>query len=256
MTYYLISTFFVYLLAVAIEGYDHKFSSVISLVDKLGVRKIMKKYFSILNTVFLKKAFFQGILGVIILLIITVIFVGIVLGIIRGVFGELTLGIAQFILMFIILSYRYTKKDEAEYVVTVHERSFGILFWFIMLNWSGALFYWLLVAMKKDSDILAEKGADKIKESITKLHGFAAWLPARITGIFYAFAGNFRAGFKPWFESMKNFSMPSSKVLENCGHASFDEKAQDEIESLVKRTLIIWVCVGIIASFFGKLLAM
>lgn len=134
--------------------------------------------------------------------------------------------------------------DVSELVAT-HETSFGVLFWFAILGPTGALLYWFLVV----ANTATFSGHTGLHATIARLHGWAAWIPARITGFIYALVGNFGPGCRCWIGSIVTPAKPSSEVLQECGQAALDTATVDDDRSLVARAFIAWVvlCILIVA---------
>lgn len=136
--------------------------------------------------------------------------------------------------------------DKTSELVAAHETSFGVMFWFAILGPTGALVYWFLVVGNSASF----SGYAGLHATLSRLHGWAAWIPARITGFIYALVGNFGPGCRCWINSVCSPNKPSSQVLQECGHAALDSTTVDDESSLVARAFIAWVVVCILIVAF------
>lgn len=236
----------VFALALALEGHGGKISWLDNLSDKMDFKKMAKKYFEWLHGLFLKKPALQGILGVASVLFVAIAVLFVVVSVIGFFLGWLGYTFCILVIMFICLSNSYIEKTEGEYFVNIHERSFGILFWFIIFNWYGALCYWLLIAIEKEFGEISKEN-DRLQVAGRKLHSIAAWIPARITGLIYGLVGNFKSTFPCLMASITKPSMESSEVLLNCGKAALGEceNFTEKGNYLAIRALVIWCLLGV-----------
>lgn len=164
-------------------------------------------------------------------------------------FGLLFGSIGALLFLCLALFYFLGNRDVAHNsseLVTSHESSFGVLFWFAVLGPTGALLYWFLVA----SNSASFSNHAGLHATLSRLHGWAAWIPARITGFIYALVGNFGPGCRCLINSVCTPSKPSSQVLQECGHAALDTTTVDDESSLVARAFIAWVVVCILIVAF------
>jgi membrane protein required for beta-lactamase induction len=152
--------------------------------------------------------------------------------------------------LFYFLGNKESKRSYSDFVVA-HERSFGVLFWFAVLGPVGALTYWFLVASTQ-SDLVSEQNNASLSAALNRMHAIAAWIPARLTGFLYALLGNFAAGFGCWLSCMRNVSMQSSEVLDQCGKAATDSSVGDEESKLVYRASISWVVLSVLIVILLK----
>ncbi len=156
--------------------------------------------------------------------------------------------VGQFVFTALILFYYLGIKDVEEQsseFVLAHELSFGILFWYTALGFSGALLYWFLV-LAKQTAVVMDPINTGLRQALVVTHALAAWIPARITGFLYALMGNFDPGFKCWLNCIRDVKMPSTQVLLECGKASVASSSAENEQSLVNRTFIAWVVLVII----------
>lgn len=203
----------------------------ITILDKLGIKQ---NYLILLSII----------LPLCIVLFIVKLFAGILLG---GV------GTLLFVLITLVyfLGNREVEQDSA--FVTMHETSFGVLFWFAILGPTGALLYWFLVA-SENTAIMQDPNNARLRDAVSKVHALAAWIPARVTGFLYVLVGNFTPGFSCWLKCMHNPSLQSSQVLEDCGAAAVDTKTDGDSVRLVERTFVAWVVLIVLIVVFKGLL--
>lgn len=156
--------------------------------------------------------------------------------------------VGQFLFTFLTLFYYLgitEVEDQPSAFVLVHETSFGVLFWYAVLGFSGALLYWFLVLAKQTNVVMDPINAG-VRQTLTLLHALAAWIPARITGFIYALMGNFDPGFKCWVGCMRDTKMLSSQVLQECGECAASSNNVDDELRLVNRAFIAWVVLVVI----------
>ncbi len=151
--------------------------------------------------------------------------------------------------VFIAITLFFFLGNEVDYtqseLVMIHETSFGVLFWFAILGYSGALAYWFLVAAKRSSIVIEDT---PLLQAVTRLHAIFAWIPARVTGFIYALVGNFEPSFKCWWNCMTDLHKPSSQVLQECGDSAILINKEDGVASLINRSFISWVVLVIVAA--------
>ena len=124
-------------------------------------------------------------------------------------------------------------------LISAHEQVFGIIFWYLVLGICGSTTYWLLVLGNQHTNV-------SFQRLLIRIHGFAAWVPARITGLLYALVGNFSSGFHCWLSCMGDLSMNSSQVLLCCGQASLESITDDEKIALAERAFNAWIILSIL----------
>ncbi|HSX20853.1 MAG TPA: regulatory signaling modulator protein AmpE [Gammaproteobacteria bacterium] len=173
----------------------------------------------------------------------------IALFIVKLLFGML-LGekLGQFLFVTLTLFYFLGNRqveDQESVFVTVHETSFGVMFWFAILGFSGAFLYWFLVVAKQ-MPIIVDNINAHIRQALVSLHALAAWLPARVSGFIYALVGNFSPAYKCWINCVKDPKLPSSRVLQECGSAAVDSSTVGDDVRLVNNAFVAWVILIII----------
>ncbi len=207
------------------------------------------KYLDLLLPYLKSLPILRGSLTVLCVLLPILILVSISAFIMQMFFGP----IGKILLIVIILHYCINSFAIDEHIspfVQAHERAFGFLFWFMILGPVGTTIYWILVASKKfESSVLED--LPEFSATVNTAHGFAAWIPARITGFIYALIGDFILGYKCWFKNVQNLSLNSSQLLLECGQASLGAIQDREAKRLVNRAFIVWVAIGIILAFVG-----
>ena len=81
-------------------------------------------------------------------------------------------------------------------------------------------------------------------------HGAMAWIPARLTGLFFALTGNFVPGFLCWREKFKYQAAQSGQLLDDCGQASLEVQHGDTPEQMIHRTFVLWLIFAGLISLF------
>ena len=149
-------------------------------------------------------------------------------------------------MLFYFLGNQASDEEQSKFI-NAHESNFGVLFWYAILGFSGALIYWFLVGARA-SKVLLDETNSSLRQTVVVIHAFAAWIPARVTGFIYALVGNFEPGFKCWLNCIRTYNMPSSQVLEECGKAALGTDSQEDLSAatMVNRALIFWVVIVIV----------
>ncbi len=146
-------------------------------------------------------------------------------------------------------------------LVEANNRIFAPLFWFLLLGPVGAVVYrciYLLADWKPRIDEDESTGMTALDSVMT----IADWIPARLTAIGYAIAGNFEAVAHIWRSPDS-----ANQLLSTVGAAALDSyPSAEEIEhltdtppvvedalALLWRTLSLWVIVLIIGSVIAWL---
>lgn len=180
-------------------------------------------------------------LGPIILLISLVLWISSWIG---GAIGSFILGT---VILYYSLGGHENESNESP-LIMAHERSFGVIFWFLVIGPIGALMYRLLtfcrlLSLESDSDTQMQlKGVDI-------LHGLAAWIPSRVTGLIYALVGDFQGAYEQWQRCMRQGKMNGSQVLLTCGESALNQS--QAAEKMVQRALIAWLCLGVFLILAG-----
>jgi AmpE protein len=88
--------------------------------------------------------------------------------------------------------------------VRANNRLFAIIFWFILLGPLGAWAYRSADLVRRravfcaDREEQCDSTTERIRDAAIQLHGWLAWIPARLTAIGYATAGHFDAAIGAW----------------------------------------------------------
>jgi membrane protein required for beta-lactamase induction len=93
------------------------------------------------------------------------------------------------------------REVERAILVQANNRIFGVVFWFLLLGPTGA---WLFRVLDLMRHRLAGLSMDEsgqwwgIESDVRALHGFFAWIPARLLAAAYALGGSFDDAFREW----------------------------------------------------------
>lgn len=233
------------LVVVLVNNYFPKVPQVTDFITAKGV-VLVKLYLEFFLNMFKKLTWLKGEL-VAALAMITII---VITYLINNLFYLLLKEWGSIIFMTMILYCclnSHTEDDHESILVLAHERIFGIIFWFAILDAPGAVLYWMLTMSKAVSDTILISIAN-FQKGLGIMHGLAAWVPARATGFIYALVGDFIRGFNCWYSYMKATSIPSSRVLLDCGQASLNAISSKEEDALVQRALFAWVILGMLIA--------
>ncbi len=167
--------------------------------------------------------------------------------------------------------------------VQANNRLFAIIFWFVLLGLLGDKIYqmtdvfWFVslgplgawayrstdlvrrrAVFCADRDEVRDGTTDRIRDAAIFLHGWLAWIPARLTAIGYAAAGHFDAAIGAWRTPAEHeadtVSESNEHLLARVGVASLALTDEDDIvqravegataaNRLVFRLLVIWAVV-------------
>lgn len=172
--------------------------------------------------------------------------------------------------------------DERERIALVEEavciqannRLFAIVFWFVVLGPLAAWTYRVTDLIRRRAVFTAardEEGAvnaARIRDAAVMIHGWFAWIPARLTAVGYATAGNFDEAFAalraPSAERDASTSEHSEHLLARVGLAALsiqdkpDETATERgirgataAKRLVFRLLLIWAVIISAMTLYG-----
>lgn len=162
------------------------------------------------------------------------------------------------------------ERVEAAVVVQANNRLFAVIFWFVLAGPLGAWAYRVTDLIRRRSVFTASRDErDAVKtamEAAETLHGWLAWIPARLTAIGYATAGHFDAAIAAW-RSTHHTGLDhdgSERLLANVGVAALAlEKRDDETltergvagataaNKLVFRLLLIWAVIIAAMTLYG-----
>ncbi|MEX0975905.1 MAG: regulatory signaling modulator protein AmpE [Woeseia sp.] len=166
------------------------------------------------------------------------------------------------------------RQIEEAVCVQANNRLFAVIFWFVLLGPVGAWAYRVtdltrrraVFAAARDSD--SETPASQVVAATEALHGWLAWIPARLTAIGYALAGSFDGAWSAWRLSSHEVGRVSRDVSEGLlarvgVGALAIVPVVDEVEAergirgaiaakrLVLRALFIWAAVIAAMTLYG-----
>ncbi|MFQ5547115.1 MAG: regulatory signaling modulator protein AmpE [Woeseia sp.] len=167
------------------------------------------------------------------------------------------------------------QKVEEAVCVQANNRFFAVIFWFVVLGPFGAWSYRVTDLIRRRAvfnaarDEAGEPGtADMVLEAAGQLHGWLAWVPARLTAIGYAMAGSFEGALSAWRTPEGSTATTqrehSEELLARVGVGALAlQPRQDESVSergvrgataangLVFRLLFIWAAVIAAMTLYG-----
>jgi AmpE protein len=165
-------------------------------------------------------------------------------------------------------------KVEEAVCVQANNRLFAVIFWFILLGPPGAWTYRVTDMIRRRAVFAATRDeqqdgtCERLREAATMLHGWLAWVPARLTAIGYAAAGNFDSALGAWRAPTEQKSDTQSEynehLLARVGVAALalgDDADEDLVSrgirgataanQLVFRLLLIWAVVIAAMTLYG-----
>lgn len=166
---------------------------------------------------------------------------------------------------------------EAAVCIQANNRLFAVIFWFVVLGPLGPLGAWAyrvtdLVRRRAVFNAIRDEensGAqERVRDAATTLHGWLAWIPARLTAIGYAFAGHFDAALAAWRAPEDAPPATASESSEHLlarvgkGAMALQDEAGEELtdrgvrgataaNKLVFRLLLIWVVIIAGMTLYG-----
>jgi AmpE protein len=168
---------------------------------------------------------------------------------------------------------RINRVEEAV-CVQANNRLFAVIFWFVLLGPLGAWAYRVTDLIRRRAVFAASREeqpsgtSDQLRDAAVKLHGWLAWIPARLTAIGYATAGNFDTALGAWRapteQSADSLSESNEHLLARVGVSALalgDNDDEDLAErgirgataanQLVFRLLLIWAVVIAAMTLYG-----
>ena len=166
------------------------------------------------------------------------------------------------------------RRVEAAVCVQANNRLFAVIFWFVVLGPLGAWVYRVTDLIRCRAVFNAARSADEsartaaLRDAGTMLHGWLAFVPARLTAIGYAVAGHFDAALAAWragsAEPAVSMSQASEELLARVGAGALalgeleNETATERgirgaraANTLVFRLLLIWAVVIAALTLYG-----
>lgn len=163
---------------------------------------------------------------------------------------------------------------EAAIFVQANNRVFAVIFWFVVLGPLGAWAYRVTDMIRRRAvfnaarDDGADEGAIAVRDTAVMLHGWLAWIPARLTAVGFAIAGHFDEAFAamraPTEQRDATMSAHSENLLARVGNAALalhdnaDESVSERgvrgglaARRLVFRQLIIWAVIISAMTLYG-----
>jgi len=158
--------------------------------------------------------------------------------------------------------------------VQANNRLFAVIFWFIVLGPLGAWAYRVTDLIRRRAVFAATREeessgmSDHLRDAATMLHSWLAWIPARLTAIGYATAGNFDTALGAWRAPSEQKSDSPSEynehLLARVGVAALalNDDREESVTArgvrgataanrLVFRLLLIWAVVIAAMTLYG-----
>jgi AmpE protein len=158
--------------------------------------------------------------------------------------------------------------------VQANNRLFAVIFWFVVLGPLGAWAYRVTDLIRRRAvfaagrDEAADGSSENLRDAAVMLHGWLAWIPARLTAVGYAAAGHFDAAIGAWRAPSEQSSDTPSEynehLLARVGVAALalvdtagetlgerGVRGATAANSLVFRLLLIWAVVIAAMTLYG-----
>lgn len=168
---------------------------------------------------------------------------------------------------------RIARVEEAV-CVQANNRLFAVIFWFVLLGPFGAWSYRVTDLIRRRAvfntsrEEAAPGSADRVVEAAGQVHGWLAWIPARLTAIGYAMAGSFEGALTAWRNTGRAAARSqrehSEDLLARVGVGALALQAEENesvterairgataANGLVFRLLFIWAAVIAAMTLYG-----
>lgn len=164
------------------------------------------------------------------------------------------------------------KRVEESVCVQANNRLFAVVFWFVLLGPVGAWAYRVTDLIRRRAVFnglrKGDSGDDAVLAAAEMLHGWLAWIPARLTAIGYMMSGSFDGALSAWREAHEGRRltqhMHSEQLLARVGVGALalrDIEGESISErgvrgakaanGLVIRLFIIWAAVISLMTLYG-----
>ena len=167
---------------------------------------------------------------------------------------------------------------EAAVTVQANNRLFAVIFWFMVLGPLGAWTYRVTDLIRRRAVFNATRGEGEseaeeattaeLRDAAVALHGWLAWIPARLTAMGYAIAGHFDAALHAWRSGPgtphRSLSEGSEELLARVGVGALalQDLPDEEVtargirgataaNTLVFRLLTIWTVIIAALTLYG-----
>ena len=158
--------------------------------------------------------------------------------------------------------------------VQANNRLFAVIFWFVLLGPLGAWTYRVTDLIRRRAVFNVSRVDDtsettaQVRDASVMLHGWLAWIPARLTAIGYAIAGHFDGALAAWRNSGDKGVSSPSESSENLlarvgvGAMALEDGDDDDLAArgvrgataayqLVFRLLLIWAVAIATMTLYG-----
>jgi len=174
-----------------------------------------------------------------------------------------------------------TQRFEEAVCIQANNRLFAVIFWFVVLGPVGAWTYRVTDLVRRravfnavrdvapnEGEVAASATIDRFLQAAGQLHGWLAWIPARLTAIGFGLAGSFDSAKSAWRSSAENHTLSlsehSEQLLARVGTAALalhqlDAESDTEravrgaaaASGMVFRLLFIWAAVIAAMTLYG-----
>ena len=153
--------------------------------------------------------------------------------------------------------------------VQANNRLFGVLFWFAIAGPGGALTFRVTDLLRREAILRAGRAdapaeAQAVADACQRLHGYVAFLPARLVAVSYGIAGSFDEAFSGWRSYLANekdhFFDANDRLLVHAGRGALgaawtaapDEAARAAAAlTLTEAALYVWIVALAVVTLIG-----
>ena len=164
------------------------------------------------------------------------------------------------------------QRVEEAVCVQANNRLFAVIFWFVLLGPVAAWAYRVTDLVRRRAVFKASRDGNNVETRVVNaaamLHGWLAWIPARLTAIGFGMAGSFDGAISAWRSPDDSSEQPQSEqserllarvgvgalalqAIENESPADRGVRGATAANGLVFRLLFIWAAVIAAMTLYG-----
>lgn len=118
-----------------------------------------------------------------------------------------------------------------EILVSAYRKLFGVIFWFVLLGPAGALFYRLAQILARKWGEMNEQEFGRFGNFSARVFGWAEWMPARLTALSFAIAGDFEDAIYCWRSQARQWMEESLGVVLASGAGAIGVRLGEPVAS-------------------------
>jgi AmpE protein len=228
---------------------------------RVRIFNLLERYIALIKWIF-KKWPLKGYLGVFIVLLPIVTFVGIIyFALFKVYYGVLAFLFSVIVLLYCLGSFDFHKVIESmdvsdksnrkKYIAAIYMQGnrniFAVIFWYALLGPIGAVLY------RVNSLLICHSEMDGTKHAAEIIEQLLEWMPVRLMALSSALVSHFVEVINCWLKYVLTGLKGNMAILAECGFVAFGvdkNSEQDEIENvsnkvinLIDRALALWLVI-------------